>query len=78
MSVLCFLYLICSLRTKIVFATILASLFTGFSLLTSTFWYAADGNSAVARRTVFMAGLVTLFRRFSLLVLAVNRFVAFC
>jgi hypothetical protein len=61
MSVLCFLYLICSLHTNIVFATIFACPFTGFILLTGTFWYAADGNSALAGRMVFMVGLVTFF-----------------
>lgn len=56
MAVLCFIYLICSLRTNLVFVLIFAGLFGGFILLTITFWQLAEGNSS-ASRTLFIAGI---------------------
>lgn len=52
-------YLICSLRTNIVFVIIFACLFAGFLLLTATFWLTADANSEAAGKTLFLAGAVT-------------------
>ena len=41
MGVLCFIYLICSLRTNIVFVVIFFTLVLAFSLLTAAYWYQA-------------------------------------
>lgn len=42
MGVLCFIYLICSLRTNIVFVVIFFSLVLGFCLLSASYWYSAE------------------------------------
>lgn len=41
MGVLCFIYLICSLRTNIVFVVIFFTLVLAFGLLAGTYWYNA-------------------------------------
>lgn len=43
MGVLCFVYLICSLRTNIVFVVIFFTLVLGFGCLSGTFFYLAEG-----------------------------------
>jgi uncharacterized protein len=58
MGFLCFVYLICSLRTNVVFVVIFLSLVVAFSLLAATYFHAALGNAATAGRT-----LVVSFRR---------------
>jgi uncharacterized protein len=55
MAVLCLIYLICALRTNLVFVIIFAGLFGGFILLTATFWQLADGGSGAAR-TLYIGG----------------------
>lgn len=42
-AVMCFIYLICSLRTNIVFVTIFFTLVLGFTLLSGSFWQTANG-----------------------------------
>ncbi|KFY32508.1 hypothetical protein V493_00129 [Pseudogymnoascus sp. VKM F-4281 (FW-2241)] len=42
-AVMCFIYLICSLRTNIIFVTIFFTLVLGFSLLSGSFWQTANG-----------------------------------
>lgn len=51
MGVLCFVYLICALRTNLVFVVIFFTLVLAFGCLTAAFWYtalAAQGNTAAA------------------------------
>lgn len=43
MGVLCFIYLICSLRTNIVFVVIFFTLVLAFGLLAGTYWQNANG-----------------------------------
>jgi succinate-acetate transporter protein len=53
MGVLAFVYLICALRTNIVFVTIFLSLLPAFSMLTAAFWLQAEdfeGNAAKANQ----------------------------
>jgi succinate-acetate transporter protein len=45
MGILCFIYLICSLRTNVVFVVIFLSLVIGFSLLTGVYFQAAMGTN---------------------------------
>ncbi|KIW90384.1 uncharacterized protein Z519_09029 [Cladophialophora bantiana CBS 173.52] len=55
MAVLCLIYLVCALRTNLVFVIIFAGLFTGFILLTATFWLLADGGLG-ADKTLYVGG----------------------
>ncbi|KIX08618.1 uncharacterized protein Z518_03274 [Rhinocladiella mackenziei CBS 650.93] len=55
MAVLCLIYLVCALRTNLVFVIIFAGLFVGFIFLTATFWFTAEGDSA-ASRTLHLGG----------------------
>ncbi len=66
MGVLCFIYLICSLRTNIVFVVIFFTLVLAFSLLAAAYWYSAlaignkdAGKAAVAGRLQIAAGACT-------------------
>lgn len=43
MAVMCFIYLICSFRTNIVFVVIFLALVLGFSLLSASYWQVANG-----------------------------------
>ncbi|CAG9985068.1 unnamed protein product [Clonostachys byssicola] len=59
MGILAFVYLICALRTNIVFVTIFLSLLPAFSMLTAAFWLQAEdfeGNAAKANRMFVGAG----------------------
>ncbi|OAL22778.1 hypothetical protein AYO22_06686 [Fonsecaea multimorphosa] len=55
MAVLCLIYLVCALRTNLVFVVMFAGLFWGFTLLTTTFWLLADGGSG-AGITLYIGG----------------------
>ena len=46
MGVLCFIFLICSLRTNVVFVLIFACLVPAFSCLAASFWYLAAGDAS--------------------------------
>ncbi len=66
MGVLCFIYLICSLRTNIVFVVIFFTLVLAFSLLTGAYWYNAlsissgdASKAAYAGRLQIAAGACT-------------------
>ncbi|KAK5020665.1 hypothetical protein LTS07_011494 [Exophiala sideris] len=48
MGVLCFIYLLCSLRTSICFVLIFASLVGSFSLMAATYWHLAEGHAKTA------------------------------
>ncbi|KAI9804332.1 MAG: hypothetical protein M1833_007139 [Piccolia ochrophora] len=50
MGLLCFIYLICSLRTNIVFVVIFLSLVIAFSMLAGAYWQLAMGNAVAAGR----------------------------
>lgn len=52
MAVLCLIYLVCSLRTNVVFVVIFLTLVVAFSLLGTTYFYNAQGNAALAHRTL--------------------------
>ncbi|TGO53590.1 hypothetical protein BOTNAR_0291g00100 [Botryotinia narcissicola] len=67
MAVLCLIYLVCSLRTNVVFVIIFFTLVVAFSLLTSVYWHTANGignndaaRLALANRMQIAAG-ATLF-----------------
>ena len=55
MGMLCFIFLICSLRTNIAFVIIFASLVAAFSLLTATYWNNV-GNPSYAGTLLKAAG----------------------
>jgi len=59
MGVLCFIYLICSVRTNIVFVVIFASLVVAFGLLTGAYWNIALGNAEFAGKLIVGAGAAT-------------------
>ncbi len=61
MGTLCLVYLICALRTNIVFLVIFATLVVAFGLLTGTYWHIALGNSAFAAKlqVVSTRGMIT-------------------
>ncbi len=55
MGLLCLVYLICSIRTNIVFVIIFLSLVIAFGLLTGAYWMLAQdytGNAAKAHKLV--------------------------
>ncbi|KAI1846881.1 hypothetical protein JX265_004851 [Neoarthrinium moseri] len=59
MGILAFLYMICALRTNIVFVIIFLSLLPAFGLLTAAFWLQAadfEGNTAKANNMFVGAG----------------------
>lgn len=56
MAVLCLVYLVCSLRTNIVFVTIFLSVVIGFSLIAATYFNLSLGNASVANRCLVGAG----------------------
>ena len=59
MGVLCLIYMICSLRTNIVFFGIFATLVPGFGCLAGAFWQTALGNVAIATKLQIAAGALT-------------------
>lgn len=65
MGLLCFVYLICSVRTNIVFFLIFLSLVVAFSFLTGAYWALASdymGNAVIAHKLV----VVCIFSRAAL------------
>ncbi len=71
MGFLCFVYLICSVRTNIVFFLIFLCLVLAFSLLTGAYWALAKdyaGNAAYAHKLVVVR-INTLLLRLDLCVL---------
>lgn len=61
MGVLCLIYMICALRTNIVFVLIFAGLVPGFGCLAGAYWHLAQGNSGTAGTLIIAAGAVTFF-----------------
>ena len=59
MGLLCFIYLICALRTNICFVVIFASLVVAFALNTGSYWQLAQGNAALASKLQVVSTLAT-------------------
>ena len=59
MGLLCLVYLLCALRTNLVFIGIFLTLVIGFGLLAGSFWQAAQGSATLATRLQHAAGGVT-------------------
>lgn len=59
MGVLCFLYMICALRTNIVFVVIFATLVPAFGCLAGAYWHNALGNAGTANTLLVAAGACT-------------------
>lgn len=59
MGLMCFIYLICSLRTNIVFFIIFLTLVIAFACLASACWNLNLGNVALAGRLQTTAGACT-------------------
>lgn len=79
MGVLCFIYLICSLRTNMVFVGILFPLPFAFGFLTAAYWYKAEGRLALASKMqtagasfVFVTDMLGWYLFGSLLLAAVD------
>ncbi|KAF2469684.1 uncharacterized protein BDR25DRAFT_228345 [Lindgomyces ingoldianus] len=56
MGIMCFVYLICSLRTNVCFFMIFLTLVFAFSMLAGTYWQLNNGNTALAGRLQIAAG----------------------
>jgi len=56
MGLLCLIYLVCALRTNIVFVVIFLSLVLAFSCLAGAYWYGAQGKLGPARRLTIAGG----------------------
>ncbi|MCJ1250300.1 hypothetical protein MMC30_007526 [Trapelia coarctata] len=56
MGLLCFIYLIASLRTNIVFVIIFATLVPAFGLLAGAYWQLAQGNATLGGNLVIAGG----------------------
>ena len=50
MAVLCLIYLVCAVRTNIVFVVIFLGLFMVFALLTGSYWQHAQGAADLANK----------------------------
>ena len=61
MGLLCLVYLICALRTNIIFVGIFAGLVPAFCCLAGTYWYIAEGKVASALRLQHAAGGLAFF-----------------
>lgn len=70
-GLLCFFYLICSIRTNVVLVWILLTVTTGLELVAATFWYAAKGdvNTSHQCQIVGLHCVSSLFAEFYLLTL---------
>jgi succinate-acetate transporter protein len=56
MGILCLIYLVCSIRTNLVFFLIFFTLVPAFGLLAGTFMHAAQGNLAISAKCQEAAG----------------------
>ncbi|KAK5129681.1 hypothetical protein LTR08_002973 [Meristemomyces frigidus] len=59
MGVLCFVYMICALRTNVVFFLIFATLTPAFACLAGAYWHLALGNAGTASTLLVTAGALT-------------------
>jgi succinate-acetate transporter protein len=56
MALMCFIYLICSIRTNVAFFVIFLSLTFAFGLLSGCYWEAAQNNITMAKILQTAAG----------------------
>ncbi|KAL6717161.1 hypothetical protein ACLMJK_005076 [Lecanora helva] len=56
MGLMCFIYLICALRTNLVFVAIFLGLLMTFVVLTGSYWALGAGNGALAQKLQVAAG----------------------
>jgi succinate-acetate transporter protein len=56
MGIMCFVYLICSIRTNIAFVIIFFTLVVAFGCLAGTYWQVANGNAMLAGKLQIAAG----------------------
>ena len=61
MGFLCLIYMICALRTNVVFVLIFAGLIPAFGLLAAAYWHLAQGNTAAAGTYQIAAGALCFF-----------------
>lgn len=61
MGVLCLIYMICALRTNIVFVLIFAGLVPAFGCLAGAYWQLALENATAAEHLIVAAGALTFF-----------------
>jgi len=61
MGFLCLIYMICALRTNVVFVLIFAALVPAFGLLTAAYWSLAQGKTAAAETYQIAAGALCFF-----------------
>ncbi|EMC93359.1 hypothetical protein BAUCODRAFT_133301 [Baudoinia panamericana UAMH 10762] len=59
MGVLCFIYMICALRTNVIFLLIFAFLVPAFGCLAGAYWQIAKGNMALGAQLTVVAGALT-------------------
>lgn len=59
MGLLCFIYMICALRTNAVFLGIFATLVPAFCCLAGSYWHLALGNATTAGTLLVVAGALT-------------------
>lgn len=59
MGLLCFIYMICALRTNVVFFLIFLTLVPAFGCLAGAYWHLALGNTATASTLQVAAGALT-------------------
>nr|POF00939.1 protein alcs [Quercus suber] len=59
MGFLCFIYLICALRTNITFVIIFITLVPAFGCLAGAYWHIALGNTGTANTLIIVAGALT-------------------
>lgn len=59
MGVLCFIYMICALRTNLVFFGIFFFLVPSFGCLAGAYWHLAQGNTAIANQLIIAGGACT-------------------
>lgn len=59
MGFLCLIYMICALRTNVVFVCIFAGLVPAFGCLAGAYWHLAMGNTGTAGTLVVAAGALT-------------------
>lgn len=56
MGLLSFIYLICALRTNLVFVAIFLGLLLTYAFLTASYWHLAMGNTAMAAKLQVAGG----------------------
>nr|POE54430.1 protein alcs [Quercus suber] len=59
MGFLCFIFLICALRTNVAFVIIFLTLVAAFCCLAGAYWHTALGNASTAKTLILAAGALT-------------------